>query len=172
MAPNAVLTAGHCTFFFEDLESRAQPYDVVFTLDPSPTAASTTYDAVAFYTHPEYVDELRGNSKCGLFGQCTTDVGLVALAISPGANPASLAPAGYVDTLDLRAQVFTIVGYGVEGFANANTFLGPAGGTRKAGIFRAIGQDVTSARFLKLSGRHSGAETASVTPAVPCSPTT
>jgi secreted trypsin-like serine protease len=159
VAANVVLTAGHCTFFFGDLETRAQPYDVVFTLDPNPTASSTTYDAVAFYTHPEYVDELRGNSKCGLFGQCTTDVGLVVLETSPGVVPASLAPEGYVDTLDLSSEVFTIVGYGLEGFVNANTPIGTAGGTRKFGTFRAIGQDVTSNRFLKLSGRHSGAET-------------
>jgi secreted trypsin-like serine protease len=159
VATNVVLTAGHCTFFFEDLETSAQPFDIVFTLDPSPTASSTTYDAVAFYTHPEYVDELRGNSKCGLFGQCTTDVGLVVLETSPGVAPASLAPEGYVDTLDLKSEAFTIVGYGLEGFVNANTPIGTAGGTRKFGAFRAVGQDVTSDRFLKLSGRHSGAET-------------
>ena len=76
---------------------RVQPLDVLFTLDPSPTASSTTYDAAAFYTHPEYVDELRGNSKCGLFGQCTTDVGLVVFETSPGIAPASLAPERFVD---------------------------------------------------------------------------
>ena len=156
IAPNVVLTAGHCTVFFEELETRASnPLDVVFTLDPTPTASSTFYDAIDFFTHPDYVDELRGNSKCGLFGQCTTDVGLVELASEPGVTPAQLAPEGYVDTLDLKTQLFTIVGYGVEGFANANTPLGPPGGTRKFGTFSAIpGQDVTGDLFLKLSGQH------------------
>src|SRR5215207_6602060 len=50
--------------------------------------------------------------------------------------------------------------YGVEGFANANTALGPNGGTRKFGTFQAIpGQDVTSDLFLKLSGRQFDTET-------------
>jgi hypothetical protein len=118
------------------------------------------YDAIAFYTHPDYVDELRGNSKCGLFGQCTTDVGLVELATATTVTPAVLAPENYVNTLDLKTQLFTIVGYGVEGFANANTPIGPNGGTRKFGTFEAIpGQDVTGDLFLKLSGRHFDTET-------------
>jgi len=158
IASNAILTAGHCTFYFEELEETS--YDVVFTLDPAPTASSTFYDATAFYTHPEYVDELRGNSKCGLYGQCTTDVGLVELSTDvSGATPATLAPEAYVDTLDLKTQRFQIVGYGIEGFENANTPIGSAGGTRKVGTFEALGQDVTRDLFLKLSGQHYGAET-------------
>jgi hypothetical protein len=103
---------------------------------------------------------LNGNSKCGLLGQCTTDVGLVELSTATTVAPADLAPEGYVDTLDLKTQLFTVVGYGVEGFANANTPLGPNGGTRKFGTFEALpGQDVTSERFLKLSGRHFDTET-------------
>jgi secreted trypsin-like serine protease len=155
IAPTAVLTAGHCTVYFTQLEQRG--YDVVFTLDPSPTASSTFYDAIAFYTHPDYVDRLNGNSKCGLYGQCTTDVGIAELASAPaGVTPATIAPVGYIDTLHLKTQTFSIVGYGVEGFSNANTALGPNGGTRKVGTFEAVGQDVTSPRFLKLSGVHYG----------------
>jgi len=97
---------------------------------------------------------LRGNSKCGLVGQCTTDVGLAELTAATTATPAPLAPQGYVDTLDLKSQLFTIVGYGTEGFANAQTPVGSDGGTRKAGTFEALGQDVTRDRFLKLSGQH------------------
>ena len=53
----------------------------------------TVYDAATFYTHPDYVDRLNGNSKCGLYGQCTTDVGLVELATAPtGVTPATIAP--------------------------------------------------------------------------------
>src|SRR5436190_4403684 len=105
ITPNVVLTAGHCTFFFEDQSS----LDIVFTLDPSPTATSTVYDATAFYTHPDYVDRLNGNSKCGLYGQCTTDIGLVELAsASTGATSATIAPLDYVDTLDLKTQTFNI----------------------------------------------------------------
>jgi secreted trypsin-like serine protease len=153
VAPTAVLTAGHCTVYFTQLEQRG--YDVLFTLDPSPTASSTFYEAIAFYTHPEYVDRLSGNSKCGLYGQCTTDVGIAELATAPTAvTPATIAPAGYVDTLDLKTQAFSVVGYGVEGFANANMPLGPNGGTRKVGTFEALGQDVTADRFLKLTGQH------------------
>lgn len=158
IAPRAVVTAGHCTVYFASLEQAG--YHVVFTLDPSPTAASTVTDATAFYTHPGYVDTLNGNSKCGLFGQCTTDVGIVELASAPaGPTPATVAPLGYVDTLNLKTQLFNIVGYGVEGFTNANTPLGPNGGTRKVGTFTAVGQDVTADRFLKLTGQHSQAET-------------
>jgi secreted trypsin-like serine protease len=155
VAPTAVLTAGHCTVYFPQLEQAGS--NVVFTLDPSPTASSTFYDAIGFYTHPDYVDRLNGNSKCGLYGQCTTDVGIAELASAPaGATPATIAPVGYIDTLDLKRQTFSIVGYGVEGFSNANTALGPSGGTRKVGTFEAVGQDVTAPRFLKLSGKHYG----------------
>jgi secreted trypsin-like serine protease len=158
IAPNAVLTAGHCTFFFDQVEQGGA--NILFTLDPSPTAASTVYDATAFYTHPDYVDRLNGNSKCGLFGQCTTDVGLVELATTPaGATSATIAPLDYVDTLNLKTQTFNIVGYGVEGFSNANTPLGPDSGTRKVGTFDAVGQDVTADRFLKLTGQHYNDET-------------
>ena len=130
-------------------------YDVVFTFDPNPTASSMFSDAVEFYTHPDYVDRLNGNSKCGLYGQCTTDVGIAELATAPsGVTPATIAPAGYIDTLNLKTQTFSIVGYGVEGFTNANTALGPNGGTRKVGTFEALGQDVTADRFLKLTGQH------------------
>jgi len=158
IARQFVLTAGHCTVYFEDLEQRG--YQIVFTLDPSPTGTSTVYDAAAFYTHPDYVDRLNGNSKCGLYGQCTTDVGLVELTTAPtGVTPATVAPVGYVDTLDLKTQTFNIVGYGIEGFSNANTPLGSDGGTRKVGTFEALGQDVTRDRFLKLSGQHYNTET-------------
>jgi secreted trypsin-like serine protease len=153
VASNVVLTAGHCTVYFESLEESGS--EIVFTLDPSPTGTSTVYDAAAFYTHPDYVDRLNGNSKCGLYGQCTTDVGLVELSTAPVAvTPATIASTGYVDTLNLKTQTFNIVGYGVEGFSNANTPLGPDGGTRKVGTFEALGQDVTGARFLKLTGQH------------------
>jgi secreted trypsin-like serine protease len=153
IAPHAVLTAGHCTVYFDTLKQAG--YDVVFTLDPSPTAPSTVYDATAFFTHPDYVDTLNGNSKCGLFGQCTTDVGIVELASTPaGMSPATVAPLDYLSTLNLKTQLFNIVGYGVEGFTNANTALGPSGGTRKVGTFTALGQDVTADRFVKLTGQH------------------
>jgi hypothetical protein len=154
IAPNVVITAGHCTFFFDE-----SGLDIMFTLDPSPSASSAFFDASAFFTHPDYVDRLNGNSKCGLFGQCTTDVGLVELATAAGAPPATVAPLDYVDTLDLKTQTFNIVGYGIEGFANANTPLGPDSGTRKVGTFEALGQDVTADQFLKLTGQHYKDET-------------
>ena len=103
IAPAAVLTAGHCTVYFGQLEEAGD--DVFFTLDASPTASSTFYDVIAFYTHPDYVDRLSGNSKCGLYGQCTTDVGIAELATAPsGVAPATIAPIGYVDTLHLKTQ--------------------------------------------------------------------
>ena len=157
VAPKAVLTAGHCTFYFAQVEESGG--DVVFTLDPTPTASSTFYDATAFYTHPDYVDMLNGNSKCGLYGQCTTDVGIAELATAPSVAAGTIAPTGYVNTLDLKKQTFQIVGYGIEGFANANTPLGSNGGTRKVGTFQALGQDVTAERFLKLTGQHYGTAT-------------
>jgi hypothetical protein len=95
-----------------------------------------------------------------LYARCTTDVGLVELATgATGVTPATIAPLNYADTLDLKTQLFYIVGYGVEGFSNANTPLGSNGGTRKVGTFEALGQGVTAERFLKLSGQHYNDET-------------
>src|SRR3954454_16121866 len=39
VAPNVVLTAGHCTVYFEGLEQGGS--EILFTLDPSPSGTST-----------------------------------------------------------------------------------------------------------------------------------
>lgn len=157
--PRVIATAAHCAIFLPAVE--AEGYDVVVTFDALPSATSTVFDAVAFYVHPDYVDELRGISKCGLFGWCTDDFGIAVLAEEVvGITPAPLPPIGLIDQLDLKAESFTVVGYGLEGFHPAHHPLpiGRVGGRRKFAEFEAIpSNDVTSELFLKLQADpHTG----------------
>lgn len=150
--PRVIATAGHCAFFLPLVE--ADGYDVVVTFDALPSATSTVFDAVAFYVHPDYVDPLRGISKCGLFGWCTDDFGIAVLAEEVvGITPASLPPIGLTDQLDLKTESFIVAGYGLEGFHPAHHpfLIGQVSGRRKFAEFRAIpANDVTSGLFLKL----------------------
>jgi hypothetical protein len=113
---NLVLTAGHC--------SSLGSGDFSFTLDPNAGTGAPisgpVYDGVA-YTHPDFVEPEKINNS--LPQAATSDVGVIVLDRPvPGVVPADLPALGLVDTLNLKTQVLTMVGYGINQFENANNF--------------------------------------------------
>ena len=53
IAPDVVLTAGHCTFLFSALGIK----EISVSFDSVITADSTFYESRKWYTHPDYVDD-------------------------------------------------------------------------------------------------------------------
>jgi secreted trypsin-like serine protease len=107
IAPSVVLTAAHCTDFFDSAGVR----EVRVSFDDQVTANSTFYTSRRWRTHPGYV---------ATRWPFTIDVGVVILRQSVGLQPASLPPLGILDTLipDSGAandQRFVDVGYGQTG---------------------------------------------------------
>lgn len=118
--PGVVLTAGHCTDWFEVLLSRGfvelwvsfqqNPYD---GLDPDDPAAGGWIEVAEVITHPDYND-FRAQSD-------TYDVGLVLLAEAVTDLPvATLPESGLLDELRRQGRLrrrskgapLTVVGYG------------------------------------------------------------
>lgn len=111
---NIILTAGHCTSFFED----SGITEVRVTFDPEAAvnedwepANGTWYLAHAWVTHPGYVDA---------DWPFTADYGLVFLdEVVEGITPAALPEAGLLDeligTTGQTEQRFYDVGYGQDG---------------------------------------------------------
>jgi len=116
---NLVATAGHCT------SGETGRFSVTF--DPTPSANSTYYAGTAF-TDPDYATPPKFNNSLQQFA--TDDLGVIVLdqAVN-GVVPADLPSVGQVDTLNLKTQKFTVVGYGYEGFHPAKN---PLGGSRHA----------------------------------------
>jgi secreted trypsin-like serine protease len=105
VAPDVVLTAGHCTSAFA-----AKDAEIAVTFDPEPTADSTFIPGTP-YTAPGYAPD----GVPGLPGAAAQDVGVVVLD-----EPVSLSSYGALpennvdDALDVADQPLTIVGYGVQ----------------------------------------------------------
>jgi Trypsin len=143
---NLVATAGHCT------SGETGQFSVTF--DPTPNLTSTFYTGTA-YTDPDFVPQGKFNNSLQQFA--TDDLGVIVLdQVVAGVVPADLPSVGQVDTLDLKTQSFTVVGYGSEGFHPANTQLG--GGRRMFAVVPATpGQrSQTGDQFLRLDGKQSG----------------
>ena len=132
IAPTVFLTASHCTALLEGL---GLPAGVTF--DSVVNAGAPAIPGV-MHTNPDF--KLTGGRE-----KDPADVAVVTLAQAPaGISPASLPPAGQLDSLGkgLRAQGFTAVGYG----ARERVKVGPGApqfgpsGTRyvSASSFRAL----------------------------------
>ncbi len=109
------LTAGHCTFNLPSLGIGPDRMRVSFAVDLF--APGAKWHAVESYaTHPDYAWTV-----LDFFGPTDDprDVGVVVLKRSiPNLQPATLAPAGYLDGLrdegSLKGARFAVVGYGVD----------------------------------------------------------
>jgi hypothetical protein len=114
------MTAGHCTLGFNG------PFKVTF--DPAgDTNPSAQYiNVVAKYTIPSYANAVK-NSNSLQNGNNVPDVAVLVLEHAPaGITPSDLPSAGLIDTLDFKTALVSVVGYGINDFANANNWsIGP-----------------------------------------------
>jgi secreted trypsin-like serine protease len=106
IAPKVVLTAGHCTSFFDAQGVK----EVLVSFDDQVTADSTFYAARRWRTHPAYVDA---------DWPFTVDVGVVLLQQAVELPIAALPDSGLLDALipdrGESGQTFVDVGYGQTG---------------------------------------------------------
>jgi hypothetical protein len=125
VAPNIVLTAAHCTdFFTADVgEEGLGPDDLRVSFDVAPDEDSTYYYAESIVVHPDWLEAApgRGNSKMLYLSPGHEDIALIFLEEDvTGVTPAPVADAGYLDTLDLTSETFTVVGYGTDEFVTGS----------------------------------------------------
>jgi hypothetical protein len=99
------LTASHCTVFLPDVG--VGPHDVYVTFDPDPLNANGTLRSTTkllrgtYHTHPEY----------GVGGD-PHDIAVVVLDRATTKTPARLPTLNQLDSMNLKSQRFTAVGYG------------------------------------------------------------
>jgi hypothetical protein len=126
VAENIVLTAAHCTDFFTAEVGDPEGFgvdDLRVSFDPDPDETSTYYLVDHLVVHPGWFNAgpCLGNSKMLCLAPPAEDIALVWLTESvAGVDPAPVADAGYLDDLDLTAETFTVVGYGVDEFITGN----------------------------------------------------
>jgi hypothetical protein len=130
VAENVVLTAAHCTDFFDAPVGDPDGFgtdDLRVTFDPQPDAGSTVYAVDHLVVNPDWftAGPCLGNSKSLCLAPSAEDIALVWLrGTVSGVDPAPIADAGYLDTLDLTSETFTVVGYGLDGFVTG-TIISP-----------------------------------------------
>jgi hypothetical protein len=123
VASDVVLTAAHCTaaVVFGDL----QPSDLRVTFEAAPGETPTAYIVDAVVPHPAFwasaPSPARGINAKNYLGPGAEDIAILRLVESvAGITPAPIAGPGYLDGLDLRAETFTAVGYGITGFTQGS----------------------------------------------------
>jgi hypothetical protein len=111
ISPTVFMTASHCTAFLPDVG--VDPDEVFVTFDPEPVTPNgavlptTTLLPGTYHTHPEF-----GFSGSGGFSDPHDIAAVVLDAPYTGATPARLPTLNLLDTLSLKDQRFTAVGYG------------------------------------------------------------
>jgi hypothetical protein len=111
ISPTVFMTASHCTAFLPDVG--VDPNEVFVTFDPEPVTPNgavlptTTLLPGTYHTNPEF-----GFSGPGGFSD-PHDIAVVVLdAPYTGTTPARLPTLNFLDTMRLKDQRFTAVGYG------------------------------------------------------------
>jgi hypothetical protein len=120
VASDVVLTAAHCTDFLVEVGPDGfGPQHLRITFDPTPDASSTYYSVDHIVVHPAWftAGPCFGNSKGACLSPGHEDIALVFLKDDvAGVTPAPIAGPGYLDTLDLKSETFTVVGYGTDAY--------------------------------------------------------
>jgi len=123
VAPDAVLTAAHCTadVFF----GFVAPSDIRITFEAEPGENSVGYTAAAVLPHPDFwtssPSPSSGINAKNYLGPGAEDIALIRLAQAvQGISPAPIASVGYLDPLNLADESFTAVGYGFTGFTTGS----------------------------------------------------
>ena len=126
VAPDIVLTAAHCTDFFTDDigdPDTLGPDDWRVSFDPDIDENSIYYGADHSSCSPARQPAGRARRQLGAHVPRggAEDVALVYLEEPvEGITPAAIADASYLDSLDLRHETFTVVGYGVDEFVKGS----------------------------------------------------
>jgi len=132
VAPQKVVTAGHCAAALIEF---GIPLDQVWvSFDPEyRSGVSPIYHGSAAFafdpSHPVKNEYWWFQNQYGV--SRPDDIGVVHLDVAPPITPGKLPTAGLLDTLDLRNQTFTAVGYGAtrvdetKGFNSINPYSEP-----------------------------------------------
>jgi hypothetical protein len=120
VAPDVVLTAAHCTDFLQEVgEDGFGPADLRISFAAAPDAGSVYHYVDHIVVDPAWFSAgpCFGNSKQACLEPPHEDIALVWLTgDAAGITPAPIADAGYLDSLNLTKETFTVVGYGVDRF--------------------------------------------------------
>jgi hypothetical protein len=156
--------AAGCTDFLQEVGPDGfGPADLRISFVPEGDAPYSTVDHIvvnpAWFTAGPCI----GNSKQRCLAPPHEDIALVFLSAPvAGVTPAPIADAGYLDTLDLKAATFTVVGYGTDRFITGSA-ASPKAITIFDGIrsYRQVSsipvQDAFPDRFLKITGGSASA---------------
>jgi hypothetical protein len=154
---DVVLTAAHCTDFLQEVgEDGFGPADLRISFDPAGGAPYSSVDHII--VNPDWftAGPCFGNSKNACLAPPAEDIALVFLSEPVGITPAQIAGPGYLDSLDLRSETFTVVGYGTDAFITGSA-ASPKAITLFDGIrsYRDVSsipaQDAFPDRFLKIT---------------------
>jgi hypothetical protein len=127
VAEDVVLTAAHCTDFFDAAVGAEGlgPDDLRVSFDPAPDEDSAYYVADHIVIHPAWGTgpAKHGNSKHLFLAPPEEDIALIFLRDPvAGVTPSPIAGPGYLDELDLTSETFTVVGYGTDAFVTGSAF--------------------------------------------------
>lgn len=100
VAPKVYVTAAHCIEFL--VQSGVAPHDVWVTFDPV-FAQTGTFHRGTYHSNPAFGGPGVADPH---------DLAVIVLDAPPGITPAQLPSQGYLDTVAVREQTFTAVGYG------------------------------------------------------------
>jgi hypothetical protein len=123
VAADVVLTSAHCVDFFTAAVGDPAGLgtdDIRVTFDPTPDDTSTYYSVASLAIHPDWLTRdipQPSNSKHNYLQPGSEDIALIFLTQAvAGVQPSPIADAGYFDGVDLKAETFTVVGYGTDAY--------------------------------------------------------